>query len=1064
MKYIVANVRKIKGEDVVISFFFNARGEDLEKSTLGMYRSLLYQLLKTFPDLQIILKDFESRFPQDGGSYTLEEEDLKAMFTAAIKSLKQRRLICFIDALDECDEDEIRDLVTFLEKLGQLATLSQIHFIVCLSSRHYPYISIKNGVELILEGQEGHVQDIARYLNSELRAGSGKQFEEIKEEILTRASGIFLWVALVVQIMNKEYDHGRIHALRRRLREIPDGLDKLFEDILTRDRENTKELILCLQWILYAKRPLRREELYYAILSGTDHETLSVPHSDGITVQDMDRFILSCSKGLAETTRLKAQTVQFIHESVRDFLLGKTGVNKLELELGPSQSHERLKQCCCIYMKSDISNYLPPSGALPVASTPQAGDLRRLVFEKFPFLEYAVRNVLSHADVADGYGISQQEFLKNFALDSWIKLDNLFEKYQVRRHTSNASLLYICTEKSLSNLIRTQLKQDPCPETAGERSENERYAAPLYAALANAKVSEDTIRALLIPVAQSSDYDRELHHAYSDGEIDCHRDAINTLIRYRPNLDPRKGHDLIGWAVSNGHEAVVKLLLAKYDIDGNLDPRKGYDIMRWAASGGHEAVVKLLLATNENRCHLKDKEGQTPLFKAALNGHEAVVKLLLARSDIEYNLKDRYGQTPLFIAASNGHEAVVKLLLARSDIECHLKNKDDQTPLYKAASNGHEAVVKLLLARSEIECHLRNKDDQTPLFIAASKGHDAVVKLLLARSDIMYHLRNKDGQTPLFMAASNGHEAVLKLLLARDDIDVNVKDDLRQTPLFKATSHEHETIVKLLLAKDDIDVNVKDNLRQTSLFEATSRGHETIVKLLLARDEIDVNAKDDNHRTSLFKATSLGHEAIVKLLLARDDIDVNAKDIDHRTPLFKATSLEHETIVKLLLARDDIDVNVKDSNDRTSLFVATSRGHEGIVKLLLARDDIDVNVKDEYHRTSLFLTTSLGHETIVKLLLARDDIDINVKDSSDRTSLSVATFLGHEGIVKLLLARDDIDVNVKDNEGHTALFEAQSRGHERIVNLLLARQEMDQIRWPSSPVYQPSPAPDGFPD
>ncbi|BCR98266.1 uncharacterized protein AKAW2_31585S [Aspergillus luchuensis] len=30
----------------VVSFFFNARGEDLEKSTLGMYRSLLAQLLE----------------------------------------------------------------------------------------------------------------------------------------------------------------------------------------------------------------------------------------------------------------------------------------------------------------------------------------------------------------------------------------------------------------------------------------------------------------------------------------------------------------------------------------------------------------------------------------------------------------------------------------------------------------------------------------------------------------------------------------------------------------------------------------------------------------------------------------------------------------------------------------------------------------------------------------------------------------------------------------------------------------------------------------------------------
>ena len=92
----------------------------------------------------------------------------------------------------------------------------------------------------------------SRYLSSELKAGRGKQSDGIKEEILKRSSGIFLWVVLVVQILNKEYDHGRVHVLWRRLRGIPNGLDKLFEDILTRDQENMEELVLCLQWILYS--------------------------------------------------------------------------------------------------------------------------------------------------------------------------------------------------------------------------------------------------------------------------------------------------------------------------------------------------------------------------------------------------------------------------------------------------------------------------------------------------------------------------------------------------------------------------------------------------------------------------------------------------------------------------------------------------------------------------------------------------------------------------------------------------------------------------------------------
>ena len=93
--------------------------------------------------------------------------------------------------------------------------------------------------------------------------------------------------------------------------------------------------------------------------------------------------------------------------------------------------------------------------------------LRQLASEKFPFLEYAVRNVLHHADAADGYGISQDAFLENFLLGDWITLDNLFQKYQIRRYTSDANLLYILAEKNLPNLIRIELKRVPHMDIKG---------------------------------------------------------------------------------------------------------------------------------------------------------------------------------------------------------------------------------------------------------------------------------------------------------------------------------------------------------------------------------------------------------------------------------------------------------------------------------------------------------------------------------------------------------------------------------------------------------------------
>jgi hypothetical protein len=58
-----------------------------------------------------------------------------------------------------------------------------------LSSRHYPHIGIEKGIQLIMEGRQGHEQDIAKYVNSKLKAKRGKKIDGVKAEILSRASG-----------------------------------------------------------------------------------------------------------------------------------------------------------------------------------------------------------------------------------------------------------------------------------------------------------------------------------------------------------------------------------------------------------------------------------------------------------------------------------------------------------------------------------------------------------------------------------------------------------------------------------------------------------------------------------------------------------------------------------------------------------------------------------------------------------------------------------------------------------------------------------------------------------
>ena len=693
MKFALANTRKTIKDRIVISFFFNARGEDLEKSTIGTYRSLLLQLLERLPALRCVFDSLGLLTSSISINHPWGIESLKTLLEQAIQSLGESSVVCFIDALDECEEWQIRDMISFFEHVGELTVSAGITFRICFSSRHYPHITIRKGQSLVLEGQEGHSQDITNYLDSELKIGHSKVAEQIRIELQEKALGIFMWVILVVGILNKEHDGGRIYTLRRRLREIPGDLHELFRDILTRDSDNRDELILCIQWVLFSRQPLSPEEVYFAILSGVEPETLSKWDPNEIARDVIERFILNSSKGLAEITKSKIQKVQFIHESVKDFLLKENGLGNIWPELGRNfqgQSHEQLKNCCLNYISIDVSTHLGLPKSLPKASSQKAVDFRQSATSAFPFLDYAVRNVLYHADIAAGCGIAQENLIQSFPLARWIKLNNLFKKHEVRRHTKDVSLLYILAEGNMSNLIRAHPSILSCFEV-----EKERYGPPIFAALATG--SEEAVRTFVEAHAVDQPPGSWLHKQCSQ------------------------------YCQDEGSQG-------KFGRDFKFSNRR--TILSYLAELGDKVIFALVLKTGKFMPDSEDKDGHTPFWHAAINGHEAVVKLLLETGKVDVDSKDKNERTPLSEVAWAGLEAVVKLLLETGKADVNPKDKDERTPLSRAAGTGREAIVKLLLETGKADVDSKDKDGQTPLSWAAGARHKDVAKLLQSHPNL----------------------------------------------------------------------------------------------------------------------------------------------------------------------------------------------------------------------------------------------------------------------------------------------------------------------------------------
>ncbi|UKZ57494.1 hypothetical protein TrVGV298_011351 [Trichoderma virens] len=1006
MKFAFNNAKKTMRDKVIINFFFNARGEDLEKSTIGMYRSILLQLFEKLPLLQDTL-ELPKLAPPPGKDYHWSVEALTNLLDQTIQNLKESSVVCFIDALDECEEIQIRNMMEFFERMGESATAGS--FRVCFSSRHYPYISISKGLNLTLEGQEGHTQDMVSYINSELKIGSSVLANQLRAELQEKASGVFMWVVLVVSILNKEHDKGRIHVLRKRLQEIPADLHQLFRDILTRDRQDTNELLLCIQWVLFTKQPLRPEQLYFALLSDVIYEW----NPSEITLFDMERYILNSSKGLTEITKSNAPTVQFIHESVRDYLMKENGLRDIWPDLEAhvcGESHERLKQCCLNYVTIGKTAYLQASDVWARPSSQEAKARRQSANSSFPFLEYAVKNILHHANEAEANGVNQDEFLKKFRLDHWIQLDNFFGKFATRQHTKQASLLYILAELNMSHLIKR------CPDRISFlKREGERYGTPVFAALA--MNNSESVRVFLDDYLEIEPSFRGIiDNYYNDGT-----EGYNLGRGFTFSEELCFGDFVMKGATLS---AAFYLGMDHISVDLDFHSRKHLPI---AVRNGHKSILKLFL---DKGAYLNFPE---LLSVAVLNRHEPIADFLL-NNGAEIGWVDRNGRTTLSAAAEKGLYSLVERALNRGVVvDTRYKGR---TPLSYAAQSGSEATVKLLLER-RAEIDAKDNTRRTPLSYAAESGSEAIVQLLLERGAEV-HVQDNDERTPLSYGAQQDNEAVLEALLHRG-AEIEVKDKLGRTPLLIATHHASSTVVELLLDRG-AKINVRDNEGMTPLSNATSRPPltgESMTKMLLERGA-EIEIKDNKGMTPLSHASRRGEGIMVQLLLDKG-AKINAKDNTGMTPLlYAASSYRSEAIsIAELLLESGAEVNDKDNNGMTPLsHAALGKWGKSMVKLLLDKG-AKINAKDNTGMTPLSHAASSYRSEAISIaeLLLESGAEVNDKDNNGMTPLSHAVLDNcQESMVELLLG-NGANINAKDNNGMTPLSYAASSNRSEAISI-----------------------------
>ncbi|KAK1982239.1 hypothetical protein LZ30DRAFT_749502 [Colletotrichum cereale] len=945
-------------QGTVISFFFNARGGDLEKTVIGLYRSLLYQLLTKLPGLQKVLDGLSASFLGKDMTHSWSLDRLKSLFLKVIEGLGTRRVTCFIDALDECAEDEVREMLTFFEELGECAASNKTLLYACFSSRHYPHIHIDHGLKLIMEAQAGHAKDLEDYVHTKLKNEDGEspQTIEIVEEILRKASGVFMWVVLVIEILNREFEDGRMFAVRKRLDTIPEKLSDLFRDMLTRDNENMDDLHLCIQWILYSRIPLKRQEYYFAMVSGLSPESLGERGSAQISEDAMDRFVVNSSKGLAETTATSQTTeteptVQFIHESVRDFLLKDNGIQAIWPEAAPdfeAASHEELKSCCAAYIKFADLKFLPPLNRapkkLPKARGPEAIALQRKLLGKYPFAEYANSQLFFHADSAAA-SASQYRFMEEFMSTGrfkWVVVYNLFE---IKGRTA----LLIATERRQTRIVEELLRLG-----ADMTRKDKNGRTTLDVAIEKGHTS--TVMLFFTSDSFRGKPDIQVLERGVSWAMSFKRYAmVEALLEHNLQVDAdfgRKYPSYLETAVEKNLVSVARLLLRTgAQDDGSL--------LRFAIQMGSEEMVQTLL-DGDTDPNSSDERGYTALHLAAEFDLEDMARLLLGKS-ADFQKQDVAGRTPLCVASAKGHFKTAKVLLAEGADVSHT-DAEGRNALWSAVSAGHQRVVKLLLDNyADVQCAYTY--GYTPLHLAAQSGDHHAARTLLANG-ARVNQTDHEGKTPLHYASHSNVGGCTLIIreLVESGADVDSRDNRGKTPIFSACRYGNQRCMRLLL-ENGANVNCTANNGETALLTAVAAQQIHLLQELIDFGA-DVKISNINGINALSKWIETFRDSC-----RPEDLIPHAMKMLHRGTSATGAYTRGLTILHLICKSDSqdrrsidfarqvlsygADVNARDNEGRTPILLAAEQGNSFLVDTLL-KDGAHPNLEDKHGSTPLF--------------------------------------------------------------------------------------------------------------
>ena len=351
---------------VIAGFFFHDRGTTVQKSAEGFLREVLYQMIHHQKQLFALIYPVFAKILEQKGQSNSSSQSLAAGWTLKTlrdaleligrKSKIEVNICLFVDALDEHDGNH-REMVSILTSMAQLTANPAFRVRLALAGRP------ENVFKTAFQGCPGFsiheytTEDIRHYaedrIQAEMPVELSIEYEEalrnLVEDIVRKAQGVFLWVRLVVdEIIEGICEGDTMEELMSLLSTIPTELGELYKRALHHSSRGSLEAskrhkmkaYVMFQIVACAIKPFSLHGLLAAthfLTTGSD----IYPDLQRLSQGQMERRLNSRSAGLLEVSRKGEGFVQFIHQTVKEFLtagLGKDlireGLSDQRLETG----------------------------------------------------------------------------------------------------------------------------------------------------------------------------------------------------------------------------------------------------------------------------------------------------------------------------------------------------------------------------------------------------------------------------------------------------------------------------------------------------------------------------------------------------------------------------------------------------------------------------------------------------------------------------------------------------------------------------------------------------------